>query len=166
MCRRVCHTFRVDQNGDVGIVLRSQHTDLPADSRQIPGTDVPVADTSQNLSSPGPGMVSVAACPMCGHFPQTRAEALRQGDDLTIVWLHQDSPTGPVTQRQHCAACQPHTVCTVLECDRCGTGPILTGTLAKQASQHGQNPIPAATHTWLASHGWHLEPELLCPNHQ
>ena len=31
------------------------------------------------------------ACPACGHQPASRPEALRQREDLAIIWLHQDS---------------------------------------------------------------------------
>jgi hypothetical protein len=41
------------------------------------------------------------ACPACGHQPASRPEALRQREDLAIVWLHQDSPSGPISQHRH-----------------------------------------------------------------
>jgi hypothetical protein len=44
------------------------------------------------------------ACPGCGHQPASRPEALRQREDLAIVWLRQDSPSGPFSQHRHCAS--------------------------------------------------------------
>ena len=44
------------------------------------------------------------AYPVCGHQPASRPEALRQREDLAIVWLHQDSPSGPISQHRHCAS--------------------------------------------------------------
>lgn len=106
------------------------------------------------------------ACPTCGREPRSRSEALQQPDDLAVVWLHQDHPSGPVSQHQHCVACQPHGDCAILDCARCGDGPILTGTLANQVRQHGSSDLPAALHNWLADHRWQLNPDLLCPDHR
>jgi hypothetical protein len=108
--------------------------------------------------------ISSLACPTCGHEPLTRPEALKQREDLTVVWLHQHTPHGPITQHQHCSSCQPHDGAALLECVRCGDGPILTGTLAKHLNQHGPHQLPAELHTWLTSSGWQLEPEPLCPH--
>jgi hypothetical protein len=104
------------------------------------------------------------ACPACGHQPASRPEALRQREDLAIVWLHQDSPSGPISQHRHCASCQPHIECGTVECAHCGDGPILTGALAGQLRKHDPNQ-PTALRAWLTSHGWQLEPEPLCPAH-
>jgi hypothetical protein len=65
----------------------------------------------------------------------------------------------------HCAACQPQIDCAILECARCGEGPILTGALADQLHEPGQEQPPAALRTWLTTHGWQLAPQLLCPDH-
>ena len=104
------------------------------------------------------------ACPACGHQPASRPEALRQREDLAIVWLRQDSPSGPISQHRHCASCQPHIECGTVECAHCGDGPILTGALAGQLRKHDPDQ-PTALRAWLTSHGWQLEPEPLCPAH-
>jgi DNA invertase Pin-like site-specific DNA recombinase len=104
------------------------------------------------------------ACPACGHQPASRPEALRQREDLAIVWLHQDSPAGPISQHRHCASCQPHIECGTVECAHCGDGPILTGALVDQLRKHDPDQ-PTALRAWLTSHGWQLEPEPLCSAH-
>ena len=104
------------------------------------------------------------ACPSCGHHPASRAEALRQREDLAIVWLHQDHPSGPISQHRHCATCQPHVECDTVECVDCGDGPILTGVLVQQLREHDVDR-PTALRAWFANAGWQLEPDLLCPNH-
>ncbi len=48
--------------------------------------------------------------------PATRHEALRQREDLAIVWLHLDGDR--VTEARHCVVCQPH-------------GPVIDGTGAR-----------------------------------
>ncbi|WP_156994444.1 hypothetical protein [Pseudonocardia acaciae] len=114
----------------------------------------------------GPPVLTLA-CPNCGHEPATRPEALRQRADLAVVWLHQDTPRGPITRRQYCASCQPHnTQAAVFECARCGDGPILTGTLATHINYHGPRQLPAELRTWLTGHGWRLRPQPLCPHEQ
>jgi hypothetical protein len=96
--------------------------------------------------------------PFPRHQPASRPEALRQREDLAIVWLHQDSPSGPISQHRHCATCQPHIECDTVECAHCGDGPILTGALVDQLRKHDPNQ-PTALRAWLTSHGWQLEPE-------
>ena len=109
------------------------------------------------------GLIPAAlACPACGHQPASRPEALRQREDLAIVWLRQDSPSGPFSQHRHCASCQPHVECGTVVCAHCGDGPVLTGALADQLRKHDPNQ-PTALRAWLTSHGWQLEPEPLCP---
>ena len=104
------------------------------------------------------------ACPACGHQAASRPEALRQREDLAIVWLHQDSPSGPISQHRHCASCQPHAECGTVECAYCGDGPVLTGTLVDQFRKRDPNQ-PTALRAWRTSRGWQLEPEPLCPAH-
>ena len=96
--------------------------------------------------------------------PPAGPKQLRQREDLAIVWLHQDSPSGPISQHRHCASCQPHIECGTVECAHCGDGPILTGALVDQLRKHDPNQ-PTALRAWLTSHGWQLEPEPLCPAH-
>jgi hypothetical protein len=102
------------------------------------------------------------ACPACGHQPASRPGALRQREDLAIVWLRRDSPSGPISQHPHCASCQPHVECGAVECAHCGDGPVLTGALVDQLRKHDPNQ-PTALRVWPTSHGWQLEPEPLCP---
>jgi hypothetical protein len=105
---------------------------------------------------------SPLACPACGHQPASRPEALRQREDLAIVWLRQDSPSGPISQQRHCASCQPYVECGTVERAHCGDGPVRTGALVDQLRKHDPNQ-PTALRAWLTSHGWQLEPEPLCP---
>jgi hypothetical protein len=91
-----------------------------------------------------------------------RPEALRQREDLAIVWLRQDSPSGPFSQHRHCASCQPRVECGTVDCAHCGDGPVLTGALVDQLRKHDPNQ-PTALRDWLTGHGWQLEPEPLCP---
>ena len=93
------------------------------------------------------------ACPACGHQPASRPEALRQREDLTIVWLHQDSPSGPISQHRHCASCQPHIECGTVECAHCGDGPILTGALVDQLRKHDPDQ-PTALCAWWTPTGF------------
>jgi hypothetical protein len=116
--------------------------------------------------SPPQRLRPALACPTCGHEPASRPEALQQRADLAIDWLHQDTAHESISQRQHCAACQPQVDCAILECARCGDGPILTGALADQLREGGSEQPPAALRTWLTTHDWQLAPEILCPDHQ
>jgi DNA invertase Pin-like site-specific DNA recombinase len=118
---------------------------------------------TQRATSPAVGTLT---CPTCGHQPATRPEALQQRADLAILWLHQDTADGPISQHHHCYNCQPHDDTTILECTRCGDGPILTGTLAQHMRTHDPSQAPTALGTWLTNHGWQLQPDLLCPDHQ
>jgi hypothetical protein len=104
------------------------------------------------------------ACPACGHQPASMPGALRHREDLAIVWLRQDRPSGPISQYRHCASCQPHVECGTVECAHCGDGPVLTGALVDQLREHDPNQ-PTALRAWLTSYGWQLEPEPLCPAH-
>jgi hypothetical protein len=103
-----------------------------------------------------------AGLPCLRTQPASRPEALRQREDLAIVWLHQDSSSGPISQHRHCASCQPHVECGTVECAHCGDGPVLTGALVDQLRKHDPNQ-PTALRDWLTGHGWQLEPEPLCP---
>ena len=82
-------------------------------------------------SEPAPGSRARAraasaalACPACGHEPATRDEALRQCEDLAIVWLHLDGDQ--VTEARHCVACRPHEHIIDVSCSGCGDGPLIT----------------------------------------
>ena len=133
----------------------------PAITPAAAGTAVAQARPQRQRSGRTPAAL---ACPACGHQPASRPEALRQREDLAIVWLRQDSPSGPISQHRHCASCQPHIECGTVECAHCGDGPILTGALADQLRKHDPDQ-PTALRAWLTSHGWQLEPEPLCPAH-
>jgi hypothetical protein len=131
----------------------------PAITPAAAGTAVARARPQRQRSGLTPAAL---ACPACGHQPASRPEALRQREDLAIVWLRQDSPSGPLSQHRHCASCQPHVECGTVECAHCGDGPVLTGVLVDQLRKHDPNQ-PTALRAWLTSHGWQLEPEPLCP---
>ena len=133
----------------------------PAITPAAAGTAVARARAQRQRSGLTPAAL---ACPACGHQPASRPEALRQREDLAIVWLHQDSPSGPISQHRHCASCQPHVECGTVECAHRGDGPVRTGALVDQLRKHDPNQ-PTALRAWLTSHGWQLEPEPLCPAH-
>ncbi len=114
------------------------------------------ANAAPTISSTAGQRVSLA-CPTCGHEPDSRPEARCQREDLATVWLHLDGDH--VREQRHCAACQPHSSdVLVLECARCGDGPLVTGPPASTGDQR-----PPAMTAWLADHRWHTTPELLCP---
>jgi len=121
----------------------------PAITPAAAGTAVAPARPQRQRSGLTPAAL---ACPACGHQPASRPEALRQREDLAIVWLRQDSPSGPISQHRHCASCQPHIECGTVECAHCGDGPILTGALVDQLRKHDPNQ-PTALRAWLTSHG-------------
>lgn len=144
--------------------IRARITDQPIDTLAEQARRARLVQQRRRRSGPP---VRALACPTCGHEPATRPEAQRQRADLTVTWLHQDTPRGPITRRQHCARCQPHgNPAVVFECARCGDGPILTGTLATHIHQHGPYQLPAELRIWLTGHGWRLGPQPLCPHEQ
>lgn len=144
--------------------IRARITDQPIDTLAEQARRARLVQQRRRRSAPP---VRALACPTCGHEPATRPEAQRQRADLTVTWLHQDTPRGPITRRQHCARCQPHgNPAVVFECARCGDGPILTGTLATHIHQHGPYRLPAELRIWLTGHGWRLGPQPLCPHEQ
>jgi Zn ribbon nucleic-acid-binding protein len=108
------------------------------------------------------GVITAQACATCGHQPASRVEAMQQVEDLEIVWLEQDARQGRVCQRQHCFYCQPHDDCTIVECVRCGDGPIITGRLGRTFPSQ----LPDALTAWFTDRGWEFQPELVCPGHQ
>ncbi|MGH3097703.1 MAG: hypothetical protein ACRDMV_17095 [Streptosporangiales bacterium] len=93
------------------------------------------------------------ACPSCGHQPTSATEAANQREDLTVAWLEQAVPGGPVGMRRHCTKCQPHGSVAAIVCTGCGDGPLLSGDLAVGFDDGGicaMEPVRA----WLADHGW------------
>lgn len=103
-------------------------------------------------------------CPSCGTDPGRSArDRWQQWQDLAITWLYPDPQRpGAVSERHHCASCQPHEQVSVLECPRCGDGPMLAGELADQAA-----PPAGPVRVWLTEHGWHEDAEhgLVCGTH-
>lgn len=158
-----------------GRLLISSSTPRPVRARILDQPSLPIESLAeqarrerlirQRWHRAGPP-VRILACPNCGHEPTTRPEALRQREDLAVMWLHQHSPSGPITRHQYCANCQPHgSSAAILECVCCGDGPILTGTLAAHIKRHGPHQLPAELRTWLTHHGWRrLELRPLCPH--
>jgi DNA invertase Pin-like site-specific DNA recombinase len=140
-----------------------------AGPRSSGGTSAATAPPMAQSRRPQRGWQATAAtpaCPSCGNEPTTRPEALRQRADLAVVWLHQDAAHGPISQHQHCAACQPHDDCGIFECARCGAGPLLTGALADDMRNSSPHEPPTALCAWLTKQGWQLKPEPVCPDHQ
>ena len=90
---------------------------------------------------------------------------MQQRDDLTITWLHQDDPDGPITEKHHCVYCQPHgTGTTAVQCAQCGDGPLLSETVT--GHREGPGHVYGPVRSWLVDSGWQLDPEPLCPHHQ
>lgn len=144
---------------------RSQTVQSTTDSGSAAVTEAH-PHSRQRQRSPEPPTTTVTSCPGCGHQPGSRDEARQQHADLDIVWLHQQTSSCPVNEHRHCANCQPHGDCAIVECARCGDGPILTGHLAERVRRPGPRQLPAVLRTWLADHGWQTMPELLCPEHR
>jgi hypothetical protein len=69
----------VTRPGDTGATC-------PAITPAAAGTAVAQARPLRQRSGLTPAAL---ACPACGHQPASRPEALRQREDLAIVWLHQ-----------------------------------------------------------------------------
>lgn len=129
---------------------------LPAGEPMI----VPLADTATTLTT---ATTRASVCPTCGTAANSAHERFHLRRDLAELWLYADSgqPHG-VRVRRHCRRCQPHEHLAVLECARCGQGPILAGELADQA-QDATVPTLVAHRLELA--GWRTAPALLCPEH-
>jgi DNA invertase Pin-like site-specific DNA recombinase len=66
-----------------------------------------------------------SACPTCGNEPIEAQTRWQQRQDLATIWLHLDGDT--IHEQRHCVACQPHDQPLIIECDRCGDGPLITG---------------------------------------
>jgi hypothetical protein len=64
-------------------------------------------------------------CPTCGNEPVEAQTRWQQRQDLATIWLHLDGDT--IHEHRHCVACQPHDQPLIIECDRCGDGPLITG---------------------------------------
>lgn len=69
--------------------------------------------------------MSSSRCPTCGNEPVDAQTRYRQRQDLATIWLHLDGDR--LHERRHCVACQPTPTALVIECDRCGDGPLVTG---------------------------------------
>jgi DNA invertase Pin-like site-specific DNA recombinase len=98
-------------------------------------------------------------CPTCGNEPVEARARWQQRQDLAAVWLHLDGDR--VHEGRRCAACQPHEDVLIVECGRCGDGPLVTGLPTNTPAEQW----PAAVRAWLADHGWQLTPEPICPQH-
>lgn len=99
-------------------------------------------------------------CPSCGNEPVDPQARWRQRQDLVTIWHRLDD--GTLREQRHCVACQPHEEPLIVECDRCGDGPLITGLSA--TTPPGQWP-PAITR-WLHNNGWRTDPEPRCGNHR
>ncbi|OUS94399.1 recombinase [Rhodococcus sp. NCIMB 12038] len=144
-----------------------------ADMLKVPRTTVyghlnkrvDIAPITQEIlvADPPAPIPTSRTCPTCGHEPTTRAEAAHQRADLAVIWLHPDPEhRGAVISRQHCHQCEPGQPAFDVACSVCGDGPILAGALAEKA-ENGELSEPVQH--WLASAGWTVTPDLLCPGH-
>jgi DNA invertase Pin-like site-specific DNA recombinase len=128
-----------------------------AETGQPPSASPERADRSGSVDAAN------GLCPSCGAEAGHGARARwQQRQDLAITWLYPDpQQPGAVIERHHCAACQPHEYVTVLECPRCGDGPMLAGELA-----HRDEPASGPVRAWLTEHGWHEDKRgLVCGAH-
>ncbi|HEY3690455.1 MAG TPA: hypothetical protein VGL46_09145 [Pseudonocardiaceae bacterium] len=57
---------------------------------------------------------------------------------------------------------QPHDQLMIIECDRCGDGPLVTGLPANTPIEKW----PPALTRWLHNNGWRTNPEPRCGNHR
>jgi DNA invertase Pin-like site-specific DNA recombinase len=99
-------------------------------------------------------------CPACGNEPVDAQTRWQQRQDLTTVWLHLDGDE--LREQRHCVACQPHDQPMIIECDRCGDGPLVTGLPANTPIEQW----PPALTRWLHNNGWRTNPEPRCGNHR
>jgi hypothetical protein len=97
------------------------HPVAAASPTRPPGGPCPAGRRARCRARPAP----TSPPPVCGHEPATRDQALRQREDLAIVWLHLDGDR--VTEARHCVACQPHEHIIDVSCSGCGDGPLITG---------------------------------------
>jgi hypothetical protein len=102
----------------------------PAPARIAPPDQplsAPLSPRTQATQPTGPPTRDHAHLPL----PNLRKRAVdaqtrwQQRQDLAIIWLHLDSDT--IREQRHCVACQPHDQPLIIECDRCGDGPLITG---------------------------------------
>jgi hypothetical protein len=96
--------------------------------------------------------------------PGDGRERFQQRRDLEVLWLSADAghPHGLQVDR-HCALCQPHADVAVIECARCGNGPMLTGALAVELASTER--LPDLVERRLALSWWQTGPDLLCDEH-
>lgn len=99
-------------------------------------------------------------CPTCGNEPVDAQTRWRQRQDLATLWLHLDG--NELHEQRHCVACQPHQEILVIECDRCGDGPLVTGLAADLAPDQW----PTTLTRWLGNNGWRTLPTPRCGNHR
>lgn len=117
----------------------------------------PLADTTGTATTPP------SVCPACGTAPETAGDRFQLRRDLTVFWLYADPdhPHGVRVQR-HCRHCQPHNRLAVVECARCGQGPMLAGDLANEMTE---DALPELAARRLTLAGWRTDPDLICPDH-
>jgi hypothetical protein len=144
---------------------RDSAAPLPEDPQPIPvrlsRPDDPVSPQEQQLHrrlEEQRAAMHASRCSTCGNEPVEARARWQQRQDLATVWLHLDG--GRVHERRHCAACQPHEEVLIVECGRCGDGPLVTGLPTNTPAQQW----PAAVRAWLTNHGWQVTPEPLCPH--
>ncbi|MDV2477310.1 recombinase family protein [Rhodococcus zopfii] len=127
----------------------------PVTAAPTPSAHTPTVSAEPDTAA---GSEDRLECPTCGYRPSTRRAMIPHLDDLDTVWLHLD-PDGQVREQRHCAQCQPHDVEIVeVNCERCGTGPLVTGIRADEA-------LPDVVLNWLGERRWELGQNTLCPKH-
>jgi Resolvase, N terminal domain len=145
-----------DSAGSPTAVLRPK----PA---RIPQTDEPPSVQERQLRDRlvrQREAMRASRCPACGNEPVDAQTQWQQRQDLTTVWLHLDGDE--LREQRHCVACQPHDQPMIIECDRCGDGPLVTGLPANTPIEKW----PPALTRWLHNNGWRTNPEPRCGNHR
>jgi DNA invertase Pin-like site-specific DNA recombinase len=145
------------------VVTESPATSLRPKPARVPLTDEPPSaqelQLRQRLVRQRDAM-RASRCPTCGNEPVEAQIRWRQRQDLAITWLHLDGDI--LREQRHCVACQPHDQPTILECDSCGDGPLITGLPADTSPEQW----PPALTRWLRSNGWQSQPGPRCGNHR
>jgi DNA invertase Pin-like site-specific DNA recombinase len=107
--------------------------------------------------------ITATTCPVCAFTAATGPDRFQLRRDLAVLWLYAD-PDHPhgVRVAQHCQRCQPHQHLAVVECARCGQGPMVAGDLADQVD--GER-LPDLVLRRLERAGWRTDPALICAEH-
>jgi DNA invertase Pin-like site-specific DNA recombinase len=130
---------------------------------RIPQTDEPPSEQERALRERlvrQREAMRASRCPTCGNEPVEAqipvAATPRSRHHLaTPRWRH------PARTAALCRLPTPRPTRAVLECDRCGDGPLITGLPANTPTEQW----PPALTRWLHKNGWRTQPQPRCGNH-